>query len=312
MSGLSVTSRPQPVSPLSNLVFTEDSWRVVWSLERERNVQRHDTAIIPPRWDQALYDKKPKVGYFTSNNLIEAAPGCVRVVRETVETLEAAGYEVVRVQSPDIKKVLYYFNGIVLADKNEGLYRNLSYDVYDSSLTGMVLAMTTYKMPWLLKKLVLHPLVGLLSRVSPIEKVFDKTEDLWEGIQQRDTFAREYLEVLESAGVDVILCPGQQLPAPPTGRLGTMLGGILPYIPWNTINFPAGIVPVSTWGPEDEKEMENYPQDDILYKMIKSCCEGAQGMPLAVQVVGKPFMDEQVLKMMSIIEDLVGKGNNTK
>ena len=244
--------------------------------------------------------------------MIEAAPGCVRVVRETVETLEAAGYEVVRVQSPDIKKVLYFFNGIVLADKNEGLYRNLSYDVYDSSLTGMVMAMTTYKMPWLLKKLVINPLVGLLTRVSPIEKVFDKTEDLWEGIQQRDTFARQYLELLDSAGVDVIICPGQQLPAPQTGRLGTMLGGILPYIPWNTINFPAGIVPVSTWGPGDEKEMENYPQDDILYKMIKSCCEGAQGMPLAVQVVGKPFMDEQVLKTMSIIEDLVGKGENTK
>ena len=46
-----------------------------------------------------------------------------------METLEAAGYEVVRVQSPDIKKVLYFFNGIVLADKNRGLYENLSYDV---------------------------------------------------------------------------------------------------------------------------------------------------------------------------------------
>ena len=284
----------------------------MWNLEREKNTQKYDTGIIPPRWDQALYDKKPKVGYFTSNNLIEAAPGCVRVVRETVETLEAAGYEVVRVQSPDIKKVLYYFNGIVLADKNDGLYKNLSYDVYDSNLTGLVMAMTTYKMPWFLKKFVLHPLVGLLSRVSPIEKVFNKSEELWEGIQERDAFARQYLELLDSAGVDVILCPGQQLPAPPTGRLGTMLGGVLPYIPWNTLNFPAGILTVSTWGPGDEKEMEKYPQDDLLYKMIKSCCEGAQGMPLSVQVVGKPFMDEQVLKMMSIIEELLDQGQLTE
>ena len=36
------------------------------------------------------------------------------------------------------------------------------------------------------------------------------------------------------------------LPAPPTGVLGTMVAGILPYIPWNVMNFPAGIGPGNT------------------------------------------------------------------
>jgi len=221
----------------------EDSWRIVWRLEEDMNVQRFDPGILPPKWDQTLYDKKPKIGYFTSNQLLEAAPGCVRVVRETVERLEAAGYEVVRVQPPDIRDVLYYFNGIVLADKNQGMYNNLSYDLYDSSLNGLVMAMTAYKMPWILKKLFFNPLASLLSRVSPIEKLFSQTEELWEGLQQRDQFVRKYLQLLDSAGVDVLICPGQQLPAPPTGQLGTMMAGGLPYIPWNVMNFPAGIVP---------------------------------------------------------------------
>ena len=26
------------------------------------NVQRHDPGILPPHWDQKLYDKKPKIG----------------------------------------------------------------------------------------------------------------------------------------------------------------------------------------------------------------------------------------------------------
>ena len=231
----------------------------------------------------------------------------MRVVRETVERLKAAGYEVVRVQPPDIRDVLYYFNGIVLADKNQGMYNNLSYDLYDSSLNGLVMAMTAYKMPWILKKLFFNPLASLLSRVSPIEKLFSQTEELWEGLQQRDQFVRKYLQLLDSAGVDVLICPGQQLPAPPTGQLGTMMAGVLPYIPWNVMNFPAGIVPVSTWGPADEKEMENFPRDDLFYKMIRSCCEGAEGMPLSVQVVGKPFKDEQVLRVMSNIEQLLGR-----
>ena len=236
--------------------------------------------------------------------MLEAAPGCVRVVRETVKSLEAAGYEVVKVKSPDIRDVLYYFNGIVLADQNQGMYQYLSYDLYDSSLSGLVMAMSAYKLPGIVKKLLFNPLAGLLSRVSPIEKLFSKSEELWLGAQQRDKFVRKYLELLDAAGVDVIICPGQQLPAPPTGVLGTMMAGVLPYIPWNVMNFPAGIVPVSTWGPADDKEMETFPRDDIFYKMMSSYCEGAGGLPLCVQVVGKPFKDEQVLRVMSNIEQL--------
>ena len=211
----------------------------------------------------------------------------------------------VKIQSPDIQQVMDYFHGIVLADKNAGMFDNLSYDVYDSSLNGLVMAITAYKMPWILKKFLFNPVAALLSRVPPIEQLFSRTVELWEGLQGRDRLVRNYLDQLDMAGVDVIICPGQQLPAPPTGKLGTMVAGTLPYIPWNTMNFPAGIVPVSSWGPADEEEMESYPQDDILHKMIRSCCEGAAGMPLCVQVVGKPFMDEQVLRVMSNIEQIL-------
>ena len=183
----------------------------------------------------------------------------------------------------------------------------LSYDVYDSCLYGMIMAITLYKMPGILKKLVINPLIGLLTRVPPIRKLFFNVKDLGEAIRQRDEFVRKYLVFLDSADIDVIICPGQQLPAPPAGKLGTMMAGILPYIPWNVMNFPAGIVPVSTWGPADQEEMENFPRDDILYKMMRSYCEGAEGMPLSVQVVGKPFKDEQVLKIVRVLDEIMEK-----
>ena len=40
----------------------EDCWRIVWSLEEATNSQKADTAIVPLRWDQTLYDKKPRIG----------------------------------------------------------------------------------------------------------------------------------------------------------------------------------------------------------------------------------------------------------
>ena len=228
----------------------------------------------------------------------------MRVVRETVQRLQAAGYEVVEINSPDIEQVLYFYNGFVLADERTML-EALSYDVYDSCLYGVIMAITLYKMPGILKKLVINPLIGLLTRMPPIRKLFSNVRDLGEAIRQRDEFVRKYLAFLDSADIDVIICPGQQVPAPPAGKLGTMMAGILPYIPWNVMNFPAGIAPVSTWGQADHQEMENFPRDDILYKMMRSYCEGAEGMPLSVQVVGKPFKDEQVLKVVKVLDEIM-------
>ena len=55
------------------------------------------------------------------------------------------------------------------------------------------------------------------------------------------------------------------------------MAGILPYIPWNLMNFPAGIAPVTTWTKEDQQEMEAaYPRDDLVTRMIGGYCdEGA-------------------------------------
>ena len=48
--------------------------------------------------------------------------------------------------------------------------------------------------------------------------------------------------------------------------------------------------------------MKNYPTNDILYKLIKSGTEGAVGLPLNVQVIGKPWHEEMVLGVMKELE----------
>ena len=82
--------------------------------------------------------------------------------------------------------------------------------------------------------------------------------------------------------------------------------GILPYIPWNVMNFPAGIGPVTSWSAEDDARMEaDYPRDDLATWMIAGYCDqGARGMPLGVQVVARPHHDEKVLRVLSALEQL--------
>jgi len=282
----------------------EAGWRMVWGLAREDNPQSVDIGVLPMKWDQELYEKKPRIGFFTTDGLIDPAPGCARAVIEAVDKLTNAGFEVVPVPAPDIYQIMKFFNGIVLADCNKTMYKNMSYDIYDSTLNGVVLAMTVYKLPWIIKKLFINPILGLLTKIPGISTIFTSSDKLAEGLSSRDEFTMNYLAMMKDHGVDIILCPGQLLPAPPTGVLGTFVAAVTPYIPWNVMNFPAGIAPITKWSSTDDGNMETYPTNDLAYKMIRDYCKDSIEMPLAVQVVGKPYLDEQVLRVLSELEKL--------
>ena len=88
---------------------------------------------------------------------------------EATQRLERAGHKLVQFPAPDIHKVMYFFNGIVLADGNKFMFQNLSWDLYDSTLYGVIAATALYNCPWLLKKFLLHPLLSLLTRIPPIQ-----------------------------------------------------------------------------------------------------------------------------------------------
>ncbi len=50
-----------------------------------------------------------------------------------------------------------------------------------------------------------------------------------------------------------------------------------------------------------------YPgkERDIFYKWLKEGVEGAEGMPLNVQVIGLPWKEELVLRVMEELQDQV-------
>ena len=131
--------------------------------------QGNDPSILPPVWREEDTTKPLTIGYFTSPGLVPPASGCVRAVLEATQRLERAGHKVVQFPAPDIHKVMYFFNGIVLADGNKFMFQNLSWDLYDSTLYGVIAATTLYNCPWLLKKLLLHPMLSLLTRIPPIQ-----------------------------------------------------------------------------------------------------------------------------------------------
>ena len=298
-----------------------------------------EPGLVPLPWQEEVYQARPKLGYFTEDGWMRPAPGCSRAVRVAVARLEAAGWECVPVSAPPIQQCLDVFNGLVLGDEIAWLRQALDYDQSDTACRGILAALAVYRLPRLLK-LVLEPLITLVTGVPPLKALYTRTEEAMVGLVKRDEITRNYLTTLDKAGVGALICPASLFPAPPTGLLGTLVVGITPYIPWNVMNCPAGIGPVTCWTAEDEAQMEHYPRDNLACLGIHEACKDSVGLPLAVQVrmnntggasknlsnpsqpcircpcgvltsvtlqvVARPYRDEHVLRVLSELADQAG------
>ena len=78
-----------------------------------------------------------------------------------------------------------------------------------------------------------------------------------------------------------------------------------PSILWNDVQFPAGVVPVTrVRNAETSRERPR----DRLEKQAAEVDRQSAGLPVGVQVVGRPWVDESVLAVMIAIEDVVSGG----
>uniref|UniRef100_I3J195 Fatty-acid amide hydrolase 1 n=1 Tax=Oreochromis niloticus TaxID=8128 RepID=I3J195_ORENI len=78
-------------------------------------------------------------------------------------------------------------------------------------------------------------------------------------------------------------------------------------IVYNLLNFPVGVVTVSTVTSKDEEELKhcNGYYQDMWDKLFKEAVAGGEGLPVAVQCVALPWQDELCLRFMKEVEQLV-------
>uniref|UniRef100_A0A3Q0S6Y3 Fatty-acid amide hydrolase 1 n=1 Tax=Amphilophus citrinellus TaxID=61819 RepID=A0A3Q0S6Y3_AMPCI len=114
-------------------------------------------------------------------------------------------------------------------------------------------------------------------------------------------YIHETIAHWRSYNIDVLLCPvpGPAYNASYCGRIPTLASCTVLY---NLLNFPVGVVPVSTVTAEDEEEL-NHQQ--MLSKPFKAAMSGGEGLPVAVQCVALPWQDELCLRFMKELEQLV-------
>ncbi|NXC26958.1 FAAH1 hydrolase, partial [Campylorhamphus procurvoides] len=249
-----------------------------------------------------------RVGYYDTDGYFPLPPCMQRAVKETRRALQAAGHQLVPFSPPRIPYVMTeLFLKTFFADGGHAWLDVFTGDVIDPTLKPQV---NSCKIPRLVKKLLallLKPLVTIplplkdVTIISPCRSV----KEMWNHHHQIQVYRSEFITRWKELHLDVVLCPVLG-PAFNTGYPGKLLTAISSTMLYNVLNFPAGVVPVSTVTEADEEELNLYQGccDDPWDRTLKQAVSGAVGMPVAVQCVALPWQEELCLRFMKEVETL--------
>uniref|UniRef100_A0A8V1AEF4 Fatty-acid amide hydrolase 1 n=1 Tax=Gallus gallus TaxID=9031 RepID=A0A8V1AEF4_CHICK len=241
---------------------------------------RLDPTVPPIPFDEEVYtSSKPlRIGYYEEDGYFQPSPSMKRAVQQTRKLLQEAGHTIVPFAPPKIDYMVdELFTRGIFSDGAAHLVDSFKGDIVDPNLKSQF---NTYKLPALVKRIlaiILKPIV----------------------------YRTEFIAKWRKQKLDVILCPVLG-PAFNHGYAGKLFAATSYTNLYNVLNFPAGVVPVSTVTRADEEELKHYRghYEDPWDKRLKEAVEGAVGLPVAVQCVALPWQEELCLRFMKEVENL--------
>ncbi|KGL92981.1 Vitamin D3 hydroxylase-associated protein, partial [Charadrius vociferus] len=262
---------------------------------------RLDPTLPPLPFDEQVYtSSKPlRIGYYEGDGYFQPSPSMKRAVQQTRKLLQDAGHTLVPFAPPKIDYVVdELFTRGIFSDGAAHMVDCFKGDIVDPNLKSQY---NTYRLPALVKKIlaiILKPIVSVWTfQLS--------AKNLWDQHGAVEVYRTEFIAKWRKLRLDVILCPALG-PAFNHGYAGKLFAATSYTNLYNVLNFPAGVVPVSTVTRADEEELKHYRghYGDPWDQRLKEAVEGAVGLPVAVQCVALPWQEELCLRFMKEVETL--------
>jgi len=257
---------------------------------------------VPPWAIPAMVEvglKKVRVGFYTSNGLIEPAASVQRAVREAAQSLEPWVHSVKEIKPVNVEELTALFFGALSSDGGQAVDRALGSEPLIKPLRNLrVIARLPAPARLTLSRYL--EFVGE-RRMSQLLQNFGRKSvaRLWELTARRTALRIAELEAWDRWGIDVLLCPPHVTPALPHGMSEEFNLSACYCVHYSTVNFPAGVVPVTRVRPGETQRALCVDRIDRRAAQIET---GSEGLPLGVQVVARPYREEVVLAAMQAIE----------
>jgi fatty acid amide hydrolase len=244
---------------------------------------------------------KLTVGVFDDDGLFAASVGVQRAVKDAARLLGEAGARVVKFDPPGVNEAMALVYGLFSADGGAGFKRALGRTKVDSRV-ALLLMLGSASAP---KRVLLKGLLGLTgrSRIKPLLACFGantRTDGYWQLAEQLVDWRARFTQACDGQHIDALLCPPFALPALKHGATYELgLAGMYTAL-FNALGWPAGVCPLTRV--ESTEENGRAVGRDLIERFARDSDLGSAGLPLGVQLVGRPGREDVALALMAEVE----------
>ncbi|XP_067324004.1 fatty-acid amide hydrolase 1-like isoform X2 [Anolis sagrei] len=275
---------------------------------------RLDPKVPPLPFNEQVYSSSHplRIGYYVTDSFIMPTPSMKRAILETKELLEKAGHVLVPFEPINMDYFVYKLcSRGISADGYTTYLEHFKGELVDPSIKDFLLLA---KLPnWIQRLLswISRPISPRTSKV--LESMTERSvKELWELHFEIEEYCYKFIAEWKKLQLDVLLCPALS-PAYKIGYPGKISMAAVYTMLYNYLDFPAGVVPVTTVTKEDEEELKNFRgyYNDMWDKIFAKAVQGGVGLPVTVQCVALPWQEELCLRFMKEIEKLTSEKRRT-
>jgi len=293
--------------------------KAMWSPSTAQMFQL-DPYMMPMPFRNEIFESKKKltIGYWYDDGWFTSTQCVRRAIDETVNVLSTEyKYDIVEIpysaspQSVNVRHLLkLYYNFVSAEGPFQGFVDQL--DDTEDLAGGFLTVKRLGSLPMFCRKWLFKPLLDMMGEYRKGETL-DMTKNRALSVKEyRDLlyqimkFKYDFWEWMELFGVDVVVTPTNFYPAAPHEFSGEFLASLTATFVQNVLDCSAGTYGPVTFVKADEC---HYHKEDIPEKERDKCSrllhefmKDAEGLPIGVQVFGKPFDDEIVLRVMNDLD----------
>ncbi|MEM6957041.1 MAG: amidase family protein [Myxococcota bacterium] len=246
-----------------------------------------------------------RVGFFEDDGFFTPAASVRRAVREAVALLEESGIEVVRYAPPNVEAIAFNYLRGISADGLATLDAALGDEALIQPLRtmGRLARMPRRARAGLAKAL---RLMGEERVPEMLNSLGEKdVATFWARTAERNQHRIDEHRAWQRDGLDALLTPTMITPAVPHGQSHDFTLSFVNMARYNYLDRPAGVVPITRVRPD---EIRRTGLRDRLEKRAAAIENESVGLPVGVQLVGRPWEESRLLALMAHLEGLASKG----
>jgi len=255
---------------------------------------------VPTQNPEHVDVSRLRIGFFDTDGFLTPSAPVQRAVKEAVAAVRAAGATVLAFEPPRSVELTFAYFATLSADGGRTLEAFLRGDEVVPQL-GLLRMVARLPKPVREIAAAFETSRGELRIGRLLEAVNKKTvQQFWALAAERARYQQEVLQAWDRMQLDAVICPPHATVALRHGQSRDFSLGGCYAMRYNTLGFPAGVVPVTRVRRE---ETTRPPAADRLDETAAEVEADSEGLPVAVQVAARPFREDLCLATMLAIED---------